>query len=223
MGRRPRMCPALLSFAAALAACASPPPLPAARQGDGATVSVIDHGWHTDLALPADEAQGKLRVFRAMFPGAKTLVFGFGKRTFMIAPAHSVWDYVIGPIPGDAAVQVSALSTTAAAAYPDLEVATVALPPGGARAISDFIWSTIAHDAAGRPRLLNAGPWPGSLFYVSRTGYSLAYTCNTWTATALERAGLPVEAGDIHLAGSLMERLTPQPAPPSSGGALVAR
>ncbi|WP_048860289.1 DUF2459 domain-containing protein, partial [Acidisphaera rubrifaciens] len=207
----------------ALAACAAPPPLPAAREGDGATLSVIDHGWHTDLALPADEAVRQLRVFRAIFPGAKTLVFGFGKRTFMIAPAHSVWDYVIGPIPGDAAVEVSALSTTAAAAYPDLRVATVALPPGGAAAVSDFIWSTIAHDASGRPRLLNAGPWPGSLFYVSATGYSLAYTCNTWTATALERAGLPVEAADIHLAGTLMERLTPTPAAPPAAGALVAR
>lgn len=217
------MRPTLLPLVAALAACTSPPPLPAAREGDGATVSVIDHGWHTDLALPADEAQGKLRIFRAVFPGAKTLVFGFGKRTFMIAPAHSVWDYVIGPIPGDAAVQVSALSTTAAAAYPDLQVATVALPPAGAAAMSDFIWSTIAHDEAGRPRLLNAGPWPGSLFYVSRTDYSLAYTCNTWTATALERAGLPVEAEDIHLAGTLMERFTPEAVPPSSGGTLVAR
>ncbi len=77
---------------------------------------------------PADEAAGGLAVFRTIFPGAKTLMFGFGKRTFMIAPVHSMADLIIGPFPGNAAIQVSAVSVTAARAFPDLHVATLRCP-----------------------------------------------------------------------------------------------
>jgi uncharacterized protein (TIGR02117 family) len=191
--------------------CARPGPLISVPTDHMQTVSVIDHGWHTDVALPADEAVGGLAIFRTMFPRAKTLMFGFGKRTFMIAPVHSVADLVIGPFPGDAAIQVSAVSVSAAQAFPDLEVATLPLSSGGATALSDFIWQTIAHDAAGHPPLISKGPWPGSLFFASTHRYNLLYTCNTWTASALRHGGVPVHLSGVFFASQVMNQLRRPP------------
>jgi uncharacterized protein (TIGR02117 family) len=187
--------------------CASPGPLISVPTDHTQTVSVIDHGWHTDVALPADEAVGGLAIFRTMFPGAKTLMFGFGKRTFMIAPVHSVADLVIGPFPGSAAIQVSAVSVSAAQAFPDLRVATLPLSSGGATALSDFIWRTIARDAAGQPQLIAKGPWPGSLFFASTHRYNLLYTCNSWTISALQHGGIPVHLNGVFFASQVMNQL----------------
>jgi hypothetical protein len=43
------------------------------------------------------------------------------------------------------------------------------------------------------------GPYPESAFYASSGTYSLDYTCNTWTATALKAAGLPIQASGVVL------------------------
>jgi uncharacterized protein (TIGR02117 family) len=194
-----------------LIGCAHPTALISVPTEHTQTVSVIEHGWHTDVALPADEAAGGLAVFRTIFPGAKTLMFGFGKRTFMIAPVHSMADLIIGPFPGNAAIQVSAVSVTAARAFPDLHVATLPLSPAGAAALSDFIWRTIAHDTAGQPQLIAKGPWPGSLFFASTHRYNLLYTCNSWTASALRHAGLPVHLSGVFFASQVMNQLRRPP------------
>src|SRR4051812_36465785 len=71
----------------ALAGCAVPqPPLCTALQEE-AVAWVVDQGWHTEIALRAEDLTGPLAGLRAPFPGAETLVFGFGKRSFMLAEA----------------------------------------------------------------------------------------------------------------------------------------
>jgi uncharacterized protein (TIGR02117 family) len=190
-----------------LIGCAHPGALISVPTEHAQTVSVVEHGWHTDVALPAEEAVGGLAIFRTMFPGARTLMFGFGKRTFMIAPVHSMADLVIGPFPGNAAVQVSAVSVSAAQAFPDLQVATLPMSSGGATALSDFIWQTITHDVAGQPKLIAKGPWPGSLFFASTHRYSLLYTCNSWTASALRHAGVPMHLSGVFFANQVMNQL----------------
>src|SRR6185312_7648186 len=64
------------------------------------TVTLLDHGWHTDIGIPAAELSGPLAVFRTIFPGAKSIVFSYGKRTFLMAPANDWSEYLLGPFPG---------------------------------------------------------------------------------------------------------------------------
>ena len=56
-------------FASALAGCADPalPGCPGELPAP-LSVQVVDHGWHTDLALPADGLTGGIGVFRRIFP-----------------------------------------------------------------------------------------------------------------------------------------------------------
>lgn len=191
-----------------LGGCAIPPRLGMPRQCSSPMqdeVTVVDQGWHTSLALPARELTGRLGIFRRIFPGASTYVFGFGKRTFMIAPADELGEWLLGPFPGPGAVQVEALSAPAWIAYaPPVRTVTLALGPGEAQDIADAIWAGIRHDHSGKPMRIAAHPWHGTLFYASTRGYDLGYTCNTWTAMMLHQAGVPIETQGVVLAGQVM-------------------
>jgi hypothetical protein len=135
-------------------------------------------------------------------------MFGYGKKTFLTAPPDTISEYLLGPLPGPAVIEVTGVGTNPVDAYPPGEILVVRLPPGGARALSDFLWRDIARDAVGRPRLVGPGPFPGSLFYAAVTGYSLAHTCNTWAADALRAAGLKLDAGGVVFSGQVVARAT---------------
>jgi len=170
------------------------------------TVTLLDHGWHTDIGIPAAELSGPLAVFRTIFPGAKSIVFSYGKRTFLMAPANDWSEYLLGPFPGPAAIMVTGLSVPAEKAYGSDPAIVFRLPNGGAERLSNFIWREIVHDAAGMPRLIDRGPFPGSLFYAAAISYSLNRTCNEWSALALAAAGLEIDASGIVFASQLTKR-----------------
>ena len=87
-----------------------------------------------------------MTVFQRIFPGAKILVIGFGKRTFMTAPVQTSGDLVIGPFPGDGVMLITGLSAAPDMAYSDGTIATLDLPPNGAERLSAFIWKSLKTD-----------------------------------------------------------------------------
>ena len=205
-GGRQVLRPLALLCLGLLAGCADAPIRQARLPGPGSaqgTVSIITHGWHTDIALPVAEATGPLRHLSQVFPGARVLVFGYGKRTFMIAPAHTLGEWIIGPFPGPAAVEVSAISSDPATAYGATHVMTLPLPLGGAQRLSEFLWAAIAKDQTGKPVYIATGNWPGSQFYAASQTYGLNHTCNRWSAEALAAGGVPVNPAGVVFSGSL--------------------
>jgi hypothetical protein len=209
--RRPVVRLACALGAAALAGCgggvapAIQASCPAPAAGEG-RITVLSRGWHTELAIPASELRGRLALFRSVFPGARTVMFGYGKRTFMTARADRIGEYLLGPFPGPAVIEAIGLSTGPLAAYGPGDSVTLPVSPRGERALSDFIWLDLAKGQDGRPLLLGPGWFPGALFYASVSGYSLAHTCNRWTAAALHAAGLPVDSTGVVLSGQVMAR-----------------
>ena len=171
----------------------------------GAVAWLVDQGWHTEIGLAADELTGPLGVFRTTFPGARVLMFGFGKRTFITARVTSLSELLLGPVPGPGAIEVVGLRVRPQDAYAS-PVEMVTLPIGGAARLSAFLWAAIGKDRAGGARLIAPGLFPGSLFYAASRRYSLTYTCNTWTADALAAAGVPMAADGVILPGSLMRQ-----------------
>ncbi len=191
-------------LASLLAGCA--PTAPRCAADDGPDVYIVARGWHVEVGLPADHLDGELAAFRDVFPGARAVMFGYGKRTFFTARADTLSEYVLGPVPGPAAIQVTGLSTLPTDAYEPSAVLVMHLPPGGAAGLSAFLQHDFERDAAGGPRLIGPGPYPGSLFYAARSGYSLAHTCNTWAADALHAAGLAVSGSGAALSGQVVSR-----------------
>ena len=198
-----------LAIAVLLAGCSGPEPascpapLPMAEY-----VYVRSHGWHVDIGLSAGSVTGPLAVFRDIFPGARALMFGYGKRTFFTARADTFSEYLLGPVPGPAVIQVTGVGSNLVDAYPPGDLLVMRLPQGGATALSDFLWHDIVLDAVGQPRLVGPAGFPGSQFYDAVTGYSLAHTCNTWAANALQAAGLPVQGDGVMFSGQVVARVT---------------
>jgi hypothetical protein len=194
-----------LCFFLLLAGCASPPlpcPLPAAAD----RVSVVSEGWHSDIAIPVDELSGGLQDIAAHFPGAQTLLFGYGKRSFMTAPPGSLAKYFTGIIPGEAAIEVTGMDTELAAVYPPEDVVTLTLPPGGAKKLSAFISKDLASTPGGTPALITGGGEPPVFVYAANSEYTFLHTCNGWAAQALAAAGVPLSPSRVVTAGRLMGR-----------------
>ena len=189
-----------LAMLTVLAGCAGDPPPPGmptvalapAPHGEAGTVALLTHGWHTDIAVPVGEISGPLTMFVRRFPGAKNIVFGYGKRSFMVSREHTAGDWLDGPFPGRGAVEVSAIAADPAAAYGARHTMTIDLPPGGAARLSAFIWQSLAKDAAGRPVEVAPGGFKGSHVFAATSGYDLSHTCNTWSAQALAFTGLGI-------------------------------
>jgi hypothetical protein len=186
---------------AMLAGCARTPPSPCATRPEGPTAWVVDQGWHTEIALRGADLAGPLARFRAIFPGAETLAFGFGKRSYVLAEAGAVTELLLGPLPGPGVIQVRGLRLAPAAAWPGRAIA-LPLTETGLSALAAFLADSIAPEAAGLTL-------HGSLFLAASRDYTLGFTCNTWTAQALQRAGLPVQAEGVVLAGAVLAQLHP--------------
>ncbi len=192
----------------ALSACAAPA-LPPCGDGLAAPlrVSVVDHGWHTDLALPADGLAGPLAPFRRFFPGMRVLLVGFGRRSFMTAPARGLADYLVGPFPGDGVLLVVGLAAAPARAYADGgTIATIPLTPVERDRLDRFVADSFSRDATGRAEPIGRAPFAGGVFFAARPRYSGFETCNTWTTAALAAAGLPVRSAGVVFASQAMGR-----------------
>jgi Protein of unknown function (DUF2459) len=169
-------------------------------------VYLVDRGWHTEIGIPAAALTGSLGFYRQVFPGARTILFGYGKKTFFTAPATSLEDYLIGPFPGSAVIQVLALTDTPDQAYGAGQVVVLPLSPAQSDRLAAFIGGDLAPGRDGGPRLVAAGHAPESLFYAARSRYTLFHTCNGWVVQALARAGVPLSDRAVVFASQVMSR-----------------
>jgi Protein of unknown function (DUF2459) len=188
------------------AACSATAPSCTVPLAGHDSLYVVSRGWHAEIGIPTDQLKGPLAVYHDVFPQARALMFGFGKKTFITAPPESFGEYLLGPVPGPAAIQVTGLAVSPADAYPPGSTITLSLPPGGSQAVSEFLWNELGKDRTGAPRLLSVGSNPVSVFYAARSGYSLFHTCNTWAADALQAAGLRISGDGVVFSGQVMAR-----------------
>jgi hypothetical protein len=168
---------------------------------------LVQRDWHTEIGLPAAAIAGPLAPLRDATPGAAALLFGFGKRSFMVAPARGLPEWIAGPFPGPGVMQVTALRVRPPAAM--AAVLTLPLPPGGTEALERAIHAGFAADAAGRP--VPVSVVDGSAFYEASERYSLTRACNAWTARMLEAAGLPVSPAGVVLTGGVLRQAAAVP------------
>jgi len=186
----------LLLGGLALAGCAALPEPPECGVVEGPRIWLLDAGWHTEIGVPPAALPPHLAE---AFPGAALVFFGFGKRHFMLAEAPGPAEWLAGPLPGEGAMQVTA--------WPG--------PPGGGLALNvspaglAALATALAASFAPGPALIEARA--GRRFYAAARGYTLAYTCNTWTAEMLGAAGLAVRPDGVVLARSVTSQVAALP------------
>jgi hypothetical protein len=200
---------AVLAGCAGLAGCSaavrSPPP---SLRSDGGPrihlVHLVARGWHTDVDLPADRLPAPLLALARDFPGASHFLFGFGERAYWTQPEPSTVDAFAALLPGPGVILVTALRVPPEAAFEPADVVVLPVTENGLDRLAAFLAAELQED--GEVRRLARGPYVGSRFYATSRRYSAAYTCNTWTAHALQVAGTGVAASGVLFAGQLMDR-----------------
>ena len=200
-----------MGLLAALGGCAVPA-MPARYQppvGPRETVYVTAQGWHTGLALRTASISRPLAILRQDFPGARYLWFGWGQREYYMAAHPTVWDALRALLPGPAVVYVIPLSQQPQPAGVGGKMFPVSITPAGFRRLTDDIAASLARSPDGQLRWAGSGFWPGSAFFASTQTYDAAHTCNTWTAKALQIAGLPVRATGVIFANQVVAQIRP--------------
>jgi uncharacterized protein (TIGR02117 family) len=206
----------LLSLA--LGGCGSlPPPPNSLTEGPKTeTIYLVERGWHTDVGVRADDldasagrnsSQGpSVGRFREIFPGVRTVLFGFGERAYLLHPNHNFADMLAALMPSPGAMLVTALRTAPDDAFPRQDVVALHISPAGLAALDDFLTRSFETTPQGDFRPIANGPYPGSMFYAATGTYSAGFTCNTWSAEALETAGLPVRPAGVVFADGVADQ-----------------
>jgi uncharacterized protein (TIGR02117 family) len=194
-----------------LTGCASTPVAP--YTGDAprsAVVYLITGGWHTEIGLSRDAAaEGLPPPLLDSFPDARYLVFGWGERAYYTSPNPGCGDALRALAPGPAALLVVPLSVPPPEAFGPENVLALPVSTPGLAHLDAYLREEVATDANGAPLRIAAGPDPGSVFYASTSEYSIALTCNTWTAEALHVAGLPIDATGVVFAWQVLDEAQP--------------
>lgn len=169
-------------------------------------IGVLVAGWHTGLILPAREL-GPLRSLLPAYPDERYVSFGWGNRRFYMARSPTFSEAVAALFSSPSVVLVEGAPTLDAL-----------LPSGGkyrwlcadrqqVRRLDTYLLDALRR-RGGRPIDLGTGPRADSEFIASSERYDAFHTCNTWTAEALEDAGLAVHAGGVIFSSQLKDRLS---------------
>ncbi len=194
-------------LALALGGCAVGVPLASAPMGEPAAgrVAVVARGWHTDLCLGTADLIGPLSRMTAGWPGVRYLSFGFGERQYLLTDHPGPWEMLSALLPSRSAILMTALNAPPAEAFGAENVVVLGIGRIGLARLSAFIWDALETGADGAPLRLRDGPYPGSVYYAAFGTYDALTTCNTWTASGLRAAGLPVDPA-VLFAGQVMRQ-----------------
>jgi uncharacterized protein (TIGR02117 family) len=193
-----------LAVAAAIVATLRPgdPPLYPPKPGEGIEIVLVNHGWHTGLALSRASLEAEaaklpgLQALLVRFSGYPWLEIGWGEDAYYRAgPTTSDPHWLLGlralVRPGNASVlHVVGLDQGPEAMFLSSELVSLRLSPEGLRRLLVRLDGSIA-TANGRPEELGVGLYGPSLFYRAKGTFSLLRVCNRWTADLLDAAGVP--------------------------------
>jgi hypothetical protein len=189
-------------LAALVSGCAAR--LPGRPEPIEARIAVADRGWHTDLCLSVADLSGPLVALTWDLPGVRTLSFGFGERQYLLARQPTVAEMLSALLPSRSALLMTALNGPPDAAFGANNVVTLGVSRAGLAGLTAFIWNSL-ETCHGKLVRLADGPYPGSVFFAGRATYDAFATCNTWTASGLRAAGLPID-DDVLFAGQVMRQ-----------------
>jgi uncharacterized protein (TIGR02117 family) len=156
-------------------------------------IHIVGNGWHAGLVLPAAGLNTQVPALRERFPQAQHYEIGWGDMGF----------YQTRDVTAGLAVQALFASKGAllhvvglpAALAPHLrgaDSAEICVSREQHDHMVRLIAQAFVHDAAGQLEPRGPGLYGDSQFYNAYGRYSLLNTCNRWTATVLQAAGLPI-------------------------------
>jgi uncharacterized protein (TIGR02117 family) len=165
-------------------------------QADGIPVYIINNGFHTDIALPADEVMkrgGLLAEAGRRAGSGNWLVYGWGDAGFYTAKGISLArakDALRALfMPGNPSViRVFSLNVSPDRAFAEPIASMTTVSSQGFDAMARHIEASFTLKN-GAPVILDVSM--EDVFFVSHEHFSILRVCNNWTSDQLAAAGLP--------------------------------
>ena len=183
------------------------PPAPATR-----AFHVLSHGWHTGIAVPAADLNGRLPDLAKRFPRATYYEIGWGDAGFYQSPKVTTGLALQAMFhsPGTV-VHIVGFNVPPPAYFRTSEVLTVSVGEANYRNLLRYLESSFSRDANGRPLPLGPGLYGNSQFYAATGSYHACNTCNKWTAKALYSAGVDLSPALSLTSDSVVDRVREEP------------
>ena len=220
VGRRRFLTAAATSLlAAALPKLVSVSAAAKSLQDECHSIFVADHGWHTGLILLAQDFDPRVSLRTTYFDGKQWLEFGWGDAAFYQADEISFTLALRALLsPTDAVMHVYGFNGAPPRNFSKSEVVRLRVATAGYQRMMAFIRDSFARDADQHVEPIKQGLYGRSHFFKALGSYSMFRTCNTWTAEALQAAGLDVDPGSAATSGELMSQLKNLQSPACEAG-----
>jgi uncharacterized protein (TIGR02117 family) len=190
----------ILLWMANLIACQSTPradqvPLENASH----TIYFIYQGWHTSILLDVNSLIPYSRYLQKDFAGQNYVRIGWGDGDYFTGKHKTVGAATKALfVSGYSAVQVLTYKQDPLLHIPAETRVPLAVTDKGMRRLVRYLENSIALDEHGKPLPLISYVENAGSFYLAKDHYSLFSNCNTWSSSALQKAGLPVRSR-LHL------------------------
>lgn len=149
-------------------------------------ISLIDHGYHIGLVLPASTPWYNLATEFNLVGHGDMVEVGWGDRTFYMNDGFDAGKALSALFWGSSGSVLHVWLRDSAARGIDVYVS-----PKELAHIASFVQRSAKRDAAGSPLAIADGYYGASSKFIhAHASYSIANTCNQWTSNALMEAGL---------------------------------
>lgn len=181
------------------------PPDP--NRTDNKTVYIVNHGLHTGIVLPKQDAAPYMHPFND-FKSARYLEIGWGDETYYQTDPNTLWMGIKALFwPTDSVLHLAALQTDPISYFSKNEVIQLKLSKTGFIRLVRFIHNSFALNEKKQIIRLGSGLYGTSRFYRAEGKFHLFNNCNTWSARAIGSSGFPINPNYIFTAGDLIYQL----------------
>ena len=173
-------------------------------------LSVVSHGWHTGLIIPASDLNPIIPELTERFGEPPYYEIGWGDKGFYQAPEISIGLGFQAMFWSEGAIMhVVAVPDRPSEYFQQSELIPICLTDAQIAALITFISASFQRDAHGHIVPLQKGLYGNSQFYDAEGRYDLLNTCNKWTAKGLQSAGVDIFPALSLTSGSVMRTIRP--------------
>jgi hypothetical protein len=167
-------------------------------RGEAVTIYIIDNGFHTDLALPADRLRASSPVLAAVAETTPRpwVALGWGDASFYTGEGASIERALDGlralfAPANPSVVRVYGISRDPLNAFAEPVARPIHLSAEGFDRLAGQIEASMTVQGGAPVRADDLPTDPGEAYFRSDEHFSIRRLCNNWTADVLAAGGLP--------------------------------
>lgn len=178
------------------------------RDKNAKTLFFVNYGWHSALVIKKADIPAAVVPEITDFPEAEYLEFGWGDRDYYQATDPGFFMALQSAFLSRGSVlHVTGFAGPVRGFFSNAEIVEIGTSAEAFQRLIQFISNSFSRSPGTWPDGIRPGLYANSRFYPATGSFHLLRTCNTWVATALNEAGLPVSPVFAVTAGSLSRQV----------------